>query len=519
MIRTWVKPPMSSVSRIAPTRPSIISDGAMTSQPALAWTSDWRQSMSTVSSLATAPSRTTPSWPWAVNGSSAASHSTPSPGWARLTAVTARHTRLSGLTASSPSGLLSSAGTTGKMAITGIPRDAARPASSISDGIVWRQTPGIEGIASRPDGPSWTKTGQMKSAAVRTVSETKRRDQSSRRLRRSRTRGYAPREAKGFDVKSTPRLGQNPDPAAIIGGGGAGYNRRRSNAATHSQRIGSHQDHIDGQAIRCKRQHQLRDHPRALLHAAPPLDHHRAAREAGFGIFAAHDVARLRRQRRGQLSRQITVVVGGKYAAIEAVAEFARVIENIDQHQVAEPVAEFEYIEVQPRRHQPAITLGVPQIEKPLQERVLNLQRGVFSDRWHRRDHNAAAATCLAESRRPSRSCVVGTRGSGYHRPSRVCACSTARPGDHARQQPKRHRRDFARAARRPRCCHLEPAEGAQRPDAGHVPPTRSAARRLGNRPGDSCGADPRRRRARLLRRWRCARGLRGGAGQERRVD
>ena len=36
---------------MAPTRPSIMSDGAMMSQPASAWTSAWRTSTATVSSL------------------------------------------------------------------------------------------------------------------------------------------------------------------------------------------------------------------------------------------------------------------------------------------------------------------------------------------------------------------------------------------------------------------------------------------------------------------------------------
>ena len=38
MIRVWLKPASSSVRRIAPTRPSIMSEGAITSQPASAWT-------------------------------------------------------------------------------------------------------------------------------------------------------------------------------------------------------------------------------------------------------------------------------------------------------------------------------------------------------------------------------------------------------------------------------------------------------------------------------------------------
>ena len=58
----------------------------------------------TVSSLATSPSRSTPSWPCVVKGSSATSHITPRSGCAFFTARTARQTRFSGLSASSPSG-------------------------------------------------------------------------------------------------------------------------------------------------------------------------------------------------------------------------------------------------------------------------------------------------------------------------------------------------------------------------------------------------------------------------------
>ncbi len=44
-------------------RPSIMSEGAMTSQPASAWARAWRLRTSRVSSLRILPSRTMPSWP------------------------------------------------------------------------------------------------------------------------------------------------------------------------------------------------------------------------------------------------------------------------------------------------------------------------------------------------------------------------------------------------------------------------------------------------------------------------
>ena len=68
----------------------------------------------------------------------------------------------------------------------------ASPTASISRAMVSRSTPGIEGTGVALPEPSCTKTGQIRSAALRRVSATRRRDQSSRRLRRIRTRGKAP---------------------------------------------------------------------------------------------------------------------------------------------------------------------------------------------------------------------------------------------------------------------------------------------------------------------------------------
>ena len=82
---------------MAPTRPSIMSDGAMMSQPASACTSACRTSTATVSSLRMRPSSISPSWPWLVKGSSATSQSTPRSGNSFLIARTDLHTRLSGL--------------------------------------------------------------------------------------------------------------------------------------------------------------------------------------------------------------------------------------------------------------------------------------------------------------------------------------------------------------------------------------------------------------------------------------
>ena len=71
---TLVNPASSRASRIAPTRPSIMSEGATQSAPALACETAWRHRNSTVSSLRISPSSATmPSCPSQLYGSSATS--------------------------------------------------------------------------------------------------------------------------------------------------------------------------------------------------------------------------------------------------------------------------------------------------------------------------------------------------------------------------------------------------------------------------------------------------------------
>ncbi len=74
----------------------------MMSQPASACTSACLTRTATVSSLRMTPSRSSPSWPWLVKGSSATSQSRPISGTSCLMARMARQTRLSGLSASLP---------------------------------------------------------------------------------------------------------------------------------------------------------------------------------------------------------------------------------------------------------------------------------------------------------------------------------------------------------------------------------------------------------------------------------
>ena len=61
-----MNPAASSACRIAPTRPSIMSDGATMSAPASAWLTAARASSAIVRSLSTSSPARMPQWPWFV---------------------------------------------------------------------------------------------------------------------------------------------------------------------------------------------------------------------------------------------------------------------------------------------------------------------------------------------------------------------------------------------------------------------------------------------------------------------
>jgi len=71
----------------------------------------------------------------------------------------------------------------------GMPSDFASPTAFTRRSILNRSTPGIEGTGVRTPCPSWTNTGQIKSAGVTLDSRVRRRTQSWRRLRRMRVLG------------------------------------------------------------------------------------------------------------------------------------------------------------------------------------------------------------------------------------------------------------------------------------------------------------------------------------------
>ena len=187
MIGTSEWPSSSSWKRIAPTRPSIMSLGATASAPASACEIAVRASSSTVMSLSTSPSRTNPQWPCDVYSQRHTSVITTRSGWASLSARTAICTMPSSSYAPEPASSLSA----------GIPKRSTAPipeawisvASATSSEIEKRSIPGIDSTGSRTSEPETTKSGWTRCAGESSVSRTRSRSVSVRRMRRSRVAG------------------------------------------------------------------------------------------------------------------------------------------------------------------------------------------------------------------------------------------------------------------------------------------------------------------------------------------
>src|SRR3546814_365449 len=101
----------------------------------------------------------------------------------------ARHMRLSGLSASLPLSSRSVGGGLGKRAMHGMARFLASRARSARLSTDQRETPGKVAMGSSTPRPSVTKSGQMRSDALRTVAATSDRDHWVARDRRRRTAG------------------------------------------------------------------------------------------------------------------------------------------------------------------------------------------------------------------------------------------------------------------------------------------------------------------------------------------
>src|SRR5579875_2317275 len=190
---TSAKPSPSSSSRMARTRPSIMSDGATTSAPARAWLTAVRASSSTEASLSivcAAPSATsTPQWPWSVYSQRQTSVTTSSSGTACLMARTASCTTPSSSQAEEPCSSFSRGSP--KSSTAAMPSAAASRASSTAPASGTRSTPGMLAIDSRRSTPSATNSGSTSWPARRSVSRTSPRNPALARSLRMRVCGKA----------------------------------------------------------------------------------------------------------------------------------------------------------------------------------------------------------------------------------------------------------------------------------------------------------------------------------------
>ena len=187
MICTSWKPASSRPARMAPTRPSIMSDGAMMSAPASAWSTAWRDQQR---------DRLVVEDPLAVHQAVMAVAGV---GVERHVGDDAdlRHGRLDRAHgAADEVAAVQRLGAASGRAATDRCRGRARwpgcrarrPARPRARPRRWSgaRRPASRRPASRPLAPSIRKIGQIRSSTVSTFSRTSRRDQSALRLRRGR---------------------------------------------------------------------------------------------------------------------------------------------------------------------------------------------------------------------------------------------------------------------------------------------------------------------------------------------
>ena len=157
MMPVWLQPASSSASRMRPTRPSIMSDGATMSAPATACDSAARASCSTVASLTISSPARMPQWPCDVYSHRHTSVTTSSPGTSRLMARTAACTGASGSEAAEPTASLSSGSP--NSSTPGTPSALAAAASRTASSTESWKTPGIDGTSRRCPSPLHTNSG------------------------------------------------------------------------------------------------------------------------------------------------------------------------------------------------------------------------------------------------------------------------------------------------------------------------------------------------------------------------
>jgi len=138
----WEYPFSSSCSLITATRPSIISDGATISAPALACDTAVRAKYSNVGSFITSPSLIIPQCPWLVNSQRQTSVITSSSGYFSLITLIACCTIPSSTKAPVPNSSFSSG--IPNSIIAGIPNSTTSPTAGNSLSIEYWNTPGME---------------------------------------------------------------------------------------------------------------------------------------------------------------------------------------------------------------------------------------------------------------------------------------------------------------------------------------------------------------------------------------
>ena len=186
MIATSSKRSASSAARSAPTRPSIMSEGATTSAPASACETATRASRPTVASLSTSPPSTRPQWPCEVYSHRQTSVATSMSGVSRLIARTAACTGASGSSAALPASSLSSGRGRPNSRTDRTPSPAAAAVSATARSTDNWNTPGIDGTSRRTPPPAQTNRGRTSASAERRVSRTRPRSAAERRRRRGR---------------------------------------------------------------------------------------------------------------------------------------------------------------------------------------------------------------------------------------------------------------------------------------------------------------------------------------------
>ena len=163
-------------------RPSIMSEGATTSAPALACATASAARIFSVGSLSTYSPLRTPQWPWSVYSQRQTSVMTTVFGLASLIALTARQTGPFGSALEVPTASLVSGMPKRITDLTPRPK-SSRASLAVRSGDV-RSMPGIDGTGCRTPLPGTTKRGAMKSDGARVVSRTISRSESVRRRRR-----------------------------------------------------------------------------------------------------------------------------------------------------------------------------------------------------------------------------------------------------------------------------------------------------------------------------------------------